>query len=61
MFKPAKCINMRLINIAVDVTSAVDIGHDWLYALLPVPSIWRLNIKTSMKISVSGVLGLGVL
>lgn len=41
--------------------SAMDIASNWLYALLPVAMLWDVRISLQMKVSVTFLLGLGVL
>ncbi|KAJ4385656.1 hypothetical protein N0V93_010085 [Gnomoniopsis smithogilvyi] len=42
------------------VTTAVNIATDWVTALLPIPLLWHVRLERSEKISVGGILGLGI-
>lgn len=61
VFSKSTCIDTDVLKILIDITTAADITLDWLYALLPIPTVWRLNINQVTKISITVVLGLGVL
>lgn len=39
----------------------MDIILDWLFALLPVPMLWNVNMSRQLKGSLLIILGLGVL
>jgi len=41
--------------------SAIDIFFDWVYALIPVPMLWGLQMSKQVKLSLLVVLGLGAL
>ncbi|KAI9152253.1 hypothetical protein HJFPF1_09482 [Paramyrothecium foliicola] len=41
------------------LVAAVSILTDWVFAILPVALIWRLQMATRVKASVAGLLGLG--
>lgn len=43
------------------VLSAVDIYSDCLYALLPIPMLWNVQMTTKAKMSICLVLGVGVM
>ncbi|KAI0525674.1 hypothetical protein F5B22DRAFT_658467 [Xylaria bambusicola] len=54
------CVSADEIVNAAYALSALTILSDWLYALLPIPMIWRVKMTTQAKISVIAVLSLGV-
>lgn len=43
------------------LVAAVSITTDWIFAILPIALIWRLQMATRVKASVAGLLGLGFL
>ncbi|KAI1363597.1 hypothetical protein F5Y08DRAFT_354294 [Xylaria arbuscula] len=56
----AHCVSADEIVSAAYALSALTILSDWLYALLPIPLIWRVKMTPQAKLSVIGVLSLGV-
>ncbi|PSR80026.1 hypothetical protein BD289DRAFT_374729 [Coniella lustricola] len=40
--------------------TAVNIVTDWTTALLPIPLLWHVKLERSEKMSVAGILGLGI-
>lgn len=52
------CANQDATFIAV---GALDVVMDTLILILPLPTIWNLQIPRSNKIALSGIFGLGVL
>ena len=41
--------------------SIMTVLSDWLYALLPIPMIWKVKMTTQAKITVVAILSLGIL
>ncbi|EOD43675.1 hypothetical protein UCRNP2_9649 [Neofusicoccum parvum UCRNP2] len=56
----AKCLPSLGLTIVSFVQSGVNIITDWLCAVLPIPLLWDVKMNTNTKISVVGLLGLGV-
>ncbi|KAI0434531.1 hypothetical protein F5Y09DRAFT_295729 [Xylaria sp. FL1042] len=54
------CVSADEIVSAAYALSALTILSDWLYALLPIPMIWRVKMTSQAKFSVIAVLSLGV-
>ncbi|KAI1423025.1 hypothetical protein F5Y12DRAFT_567093 [Xylaria sp. FL1777] len=54
------CVSANEIVKAAYALSALTILSDWLYALLPIPMIWRVKMTSQAKFSVIAVLSLGV-
>ncbi|KAI0911169.1 hypothetical protein F4823DRAFT_319787 [Ustulina deusta] len=54
------CVSADEIVSAAYSLSALTILSDWLYALLPIPMIWRVKMSSQAKSSVIAVLSLGV-
>lgn len=50
----------QVVDVAY-VLSALSIVSDWLYALLPIPMLWKAKMTPQAKATVSIVLGLGIL
>ncbi|KAH9904845.1 hypothetical protein F4778DRAFT_48271 [Xylariomycetidae sp. FL2044] len=56
----AHCASADEIVNAAYALSIMTILSDWLYALLPVPMIWKVKMTTQAKATVVMVLGMGV-
>ncbi|KAI1180777.1 hypothetical protein F4777DRAFT_172206 [Nemania sp. FL0916] len=54
------CIPVDQIVSAAYALSALTVLSDWLYALLPIPIIWHVEMTSQAKWSVILVLGLGI-
>ncbi|KAJ2906606.1 putative integral membrane family protein [Zalerion maritima] len=55
-----KCVTTEQVVAAAYALSILTILTDWLYALLPIPMIWKVKMSIQAKMTVSVVLGLGV-
>lgn len=55
------CADRNGVAIGVYVYSAVNLALDWYYALALAPMVWKLQMRTMVKISTVFVLGMGVL
>lgn len=55
------CVEPTVIMNTGYSFSALDIGANWLYALLPVAMLWNIQLSFRMKASITALLGLGVL
>jgi hypothetical protein len=53
-------INAEVIANFGYAFSAIDIFFDWLFALLPVLMLWRVQMTMRIKISIFCILGMGV-
>lgn len=56
-----RCVSAQEVVTAAYALSVLNIVTDWLYALLPIPMIWKAKMTTQAKITVGVVLGLGIL
>jgi hypothetical protein len=54
------CINAEVVANFGYAFSAIDIFFDWLFALLPVPMLWHVQMTMQIKISIFFILGMGV-
>ncbi|KAF2085093.1 hypothetical protein K490DRAFT_47413 [Saccharata proteae CBS 121410] len=54
------CNDASILADVYYATTAVNIVTDWFCALLPVPLLWNVKLNRNAKISVGGILGLGV-
>ncbi|KAH6686166.1 integral membrane family protein [Plectosphaerella plurivora] len=54
------CVSPVQVVQAAYALSVMIILSDWLYALLPVPMVWKVKMTTPAKISVVMLLGLGI-
>jgi hypothetical protein len=55
------CVSGDDIVSAAYAFSVLAVLSDWLYALLPIPMIWSVKMTVQAKITVSFILGLGIL
>jgi hypothetical protein len=55
------CINPAVVPDASIAHSVVSFTADWVLGLLPVALLWRLKMNTRTKVSVAGLLALGLL
>ncbi|RYP42395.1 hypothetical protein DL767_000317 [Monosporascus sp. MG133] len=56
----AHCVSADAVVNAAYALSAQNIVSDWLYALLPMAMIWKVQMTTEEKLYVTLVLGLGI-
>jgi hypothetical protein len=56
-----KCVSASSFVSAAYSISVMTILSDWLYALLPIPMIWSVNMSVQTKATVAFVLSLGIL
>ncbi|KAF3770744.1 hypothetical protein M406DRAFT_239910, partial [Cryphonectria parasitica EP155] len=54
------CVSATQVVNAAYALSVLNIVTDWLYALLPIPMIWKAKMTVQTKITVALILGLGV-
>ena len=55
------CINPAAVPDASIAHSVVSFMADWVLGLLPVALLWSLKMNTRTKVSVAGLLALGLL
>ena len=55
------CLNANLVVNVAEAFSAVDIFYSFVFALIPIPMLWNVQMTVQAKISVLLILGLGVL
>ncbi|CAI4210221.1 unnamed protein product [Parascedosporium putredinis] len=56
----SKCVTADQIVSAAYAISVMTILTDWLYALLPIPMLWNVDMTKQTKITVIVILGLGI-
>jgi hypothetical protein len=56
-----KCIDPAWVPDTSIAHSVINFTADWVLGLLPIPLIWGLKMNTRTKVSVAGVLSLGLL
>ena len=56
-----QCATTAQIVSGAYAFSIMTILTDWLYALLPVPMVWKIQMTKQAKASVVIILGLGIL
>jgi hypothetical protein len=56
-----RCINPAAVPDASIAHSVVSFTADWILGLLPVVLLWHLKMNTRTKVSVAGLLSLGLL
>lgn len=57
--KNAKCYSINLFITFALINTAFNIFTDVLFAVLPIPIIWKLQMKTKVRLYLIGVLSLG--
>jgi hypothetical protein len=57
----AKCVSGAQFVAAAYSISVMSILTDWLYALLPIPMIWSVQMTNQAKVTVAFILSLGIL
>jgi hypothetical protein len=55
------CVSAESFVEAAYAFSTLAVLSDWLYALMPIPMIWKIQMTIQAKIMVIGILSLGVL
>ena len=56
----AKCMDSTIFkNIGV-FNSSINIATDLLFALIPIPMVWRLQVTIQTRIGLAVILGLGL-
>jgi len=56
-----RCVSAeQVVGVAYSV-SIMTIITDWLYALLPIPMVWKIEMTRQAKATVLAILGLGIL
>ncbi|KAI5862939.1 hypothetical protein GGS23DRAFT_570231 [Durotheca rogersii] len=56
----ARCVSADEIVNAAYALSVMNVLSDWLYALIPIPMLWKVKMTAQAKLTVVIVLGLGV-
>jgi hypothetical protein len=59
--KNAKCVSGPSFIAAAYSISVMTILTDWLYALLPIPMIWSVQMNVQTKVTIAFILSLGIL
>jgi hypothetical protein len=59
--KKGGCIDPAVVPDSSIVHSVVSFTADWILGLLPVALLWHLKMDTRTKVSVAGLLSLGLL
>ena len=59
--KGAKCVSGSSFVAAAYSISVMTIISDWLYALLPIPMLWSVQMNVQTKATVAFILSLGIL
>jgi hypothetical protein len=55
------CINPAAVPAASIAHSVISFTADWILGLLPIVLLWDLKMDTRTKVSVAGLLSLGLL
>ncbi|KAK0111610.1 hypothetical protein ONS95_001956 [Cadophora gregata] len=55
-----KCVTGTSFVAAAYSISVMTIVTDWLYALLPIPMLWSVQMTTQAKVTVAFILSLGI-
>jgi hypothetical protein len=57
----SKCVSGNSFVAAAYSISVLTVVTDWMYAIMPIPMIWSVQMTTQKKITVAFVLSLGIL
>lgn len=57
----SRCVTSDQVVSAAYALSVMTIVTDWLYALLPIPMVWNVEMSKQAKATVVVLLGLGIL
>jgi hypothetical protein len=57
---PGVCIDLALFRAFANANAYINIITDWAFVLLPIPTIWHLQVNLRTKLSLIAVLSLGV-
>jgi len=57
----SKCVSGDSFVAAAYSISVLTVITDWMYAIIPIPMIWSVQMTTQKKVTVAFVLSLGVL
>ncbi|KAF7903625.1 uncharacterized protein EAF01_006674 [Botrytis porri] len=57
---PGVCLEPRIIANFAYAISAETIFFDWLFALLPIPMLWKIKMSLRLKFSIMIILSLGI-
>ncbi|SPN98900.1 related to integral membrane protein pth11 [Cephalotrichum gorgonifer] len=55
-----ECVSITEVVAAAYALSVMTILSDWLYALLPIPMLWKVDMTRQAKLTVILILGLGI-
>ncbi|KAL2208405.1 integral membrane protein [Sarocladium strictum] len=55
-----KCIPASHLKFAAFFNSSVAVVTDFIFALLPIPMLWRVQLNWKVKTALAGVLSLGI-
>ena len=56
-----RCLPPANLKFAAFFNSSVSVATDVIFALLPVPILWKVQLNWRVKAAVAGILSLGVL
>ncbi|PVH71601.1 hypothetical protein DL98DRAFT_398008, partial [Cadophora sp. DSE1049] len=54
------CIDRQIVLNIGYLFAATGIVVDWVFALMPIPMLWGINMRPQVKLSVIVILGLGI-
>ncbi|GAB1198274.1 hypothetical protein APSETT444_007588 [Aspergillus pseudonomiae] len=59
--KGGSCRPAHVLTDIYYATTAVNIATDWVTALMPIPLLWHVQLDRNTKVSIIGLMGLGIL
>ncbi|KND87613.1 hypothetical protein TOPH_07738 [Tolypocladium ophioglossoides CBS 100239] len=55
-----RCVGNHVYMIESKLIASIAVVMDFIILLIPMPTVWNLQIKTKRKIAISSILGVGV-
>ncbi|KAL9043680.1 MAG: hypothetical protein Q9214_003137, partial [Letrouitia sp. 1 TL-2023] len=60
MWNPAPDGYCKNITIEEEVNTSINLAIDVIIVLLPLPPVWKLQMRTSKKLAISALFGVGL-
>ena len=60
MCRNAKCYDATIFKNVGVFNSCINIATDLLFALIPIPMVWKLQVTIQTRIGLAAILGLGL-
>lgn len=60
MFSDGKCYDATIFKNVGVFNSSINIATDLLFALIPIPMVWKLQVNVQTRIGLAVILSLGL-